>query len=172
MSKSRHDRVIKALYNICMSYKPYEKAKANAAHIEVSYKPIEIEGLARKGETTKYRYDYYPDLWFELRKPREDNRKIDVFEVWDTEPETERIQDIILASLVKGIWSFSIACLSEWQRESAKRLSNIILSHLYNDEGKHLLNPKKSVFISLITPELLSNEKMLKTQLQKDFKFI
>ena len=115
MAKSRHDRVIEILYDLCKGYKGY--AKVYADHIgKENYKSINILSHHKRGAAEVY--PFYPDIWCTANR----TGKIDIFEVWDSQSEDAKkcVEDVLFSALTPNIYLLYIICFEKEQYELAK----------------------------------------------------
>jgi hypothetical protein len=158
-----HDIIVRALFELCNGHvgdsgkKVYSKVYAD--HISEDYKPIILNAyMPKRKPIAKY---YYPDVWTQVRE----KEQFDVFEVWHTEEEFQAVQDILFASLVRGIRYFHVVCTGFNIREdNAKELVNLVLRRVHNEEGKKLLDPN-NVLIAELPDKVKKDESAIKAYL-------
>lgn len=158
---NKHNKVIEVLYQLCKKYKKYKKVYAD--HIGKDYKPIVLHSSPKKGQKAET-LNYNPDIW------TEDNKGgIDVFEVWDTEKDSECIGDVVPFALIKNNQWLHIVCLNENRYDFAKKLDKIILDSLYNEDKEFLA--RNNSIITFAPNEYIKNENKLKKYLKKKLQF-
>jgi hypothetical protein len=164
MSKDRHDKVIDVLFTLAKSFKPYHRVYAD--HISKDYKPITIFSSQKRGQAQVL--SYYPDLWCKIEK----TNKIDVFEVWDSQSEDACVTDIVLAALTPNVQLLYVICFDKEQYDLALKLVKVILTTLFNDEGKPLLEPSEvAKYVTLIPDEVVEDNRKLKKFLHDELDF-
>lgn len=155
-NSKQHDNVVRILFELCNEHiaesgkKVYSKVYAD--HINEDYKPIILNAyMPKRKPIGKY---YYPDIWTQVRG----KEQFDIFEVWHTEEEFQGVQDILFASLVKGIRYFHIVCTGyNLTGDNAKELVNLILRRIHDEEGKRLLDPDNVLIVEL--PDKVKKDK-------------
>ena len=153
MPRSRHDRIVGILYKLSKNYTPFTKIYAD--HIgKTGYRSIVLTTqTAKSGKAVTH--NYQPDLWCKRK-----NKKIEVFEVWDGQ-----------SALTPNIYALSIVCLDKASAELAKKLANLILHKIYNEDAEYLLYPNRFVLIAEVSGDIMKDEKKIEKYLYKQLKF-
>jgi hypothetical protein len=157
---NNHDRVVKMLKELAEGYHHYSKVVPYLDKRE----PIKIAF-----ET--FTIDYYPDLWAVTKRLK----KIDVYEVWNTESEDQAIADIYLSAKIPNLLNICIVCVKtrsdSWTKEHAKNIIVTVLKDL--EAGNPSLKSVRvgHVFIAEVGRNELKDDKKLRESLTRQFEF-
>jgi hypothetical protein len=163
VTRNRHNKVVKVLFELSKNYKSYRKVYAH--HISQNYKPLQILSSQKRGEAEVYAYN--PDLWCKWK-----NNKIDIYEVWDNQTEDACVGDIVLAALTQDVYMIYIVCFSKRQYNLARKLVRVLLSSLFDEEGNALLDPSEvTKYLTLIPDEAMKDDGKLRKFLHDKLKF-
>jgi len=155
-----HDNVVKILKELADKYPHYSKVVPYLDRRE----PIKIAFEA----LTVY---YYPDLWAINKR----TKRIDVYEVWNTESEDQAIADIYLSAKIPNLLNICIVCVktrkNSWTKEHAYNIVVTVLKDL--EAGNPSLKSVRvsHVFIAEVGRNELKDDKKLRESLSRQFEF-
>ena len=159
----RHDKAVKILLELARTYKPYGEVSAYKSR---DYKKISIISSHKRGKVVGY--PYYPDLWCKYTR----SNKLDIFEVWNKQNDDACVDDIVLAALTPNVQSLYIVCLEKSKHELAQILVKVILSSLFNEKKKYLLDPSEVMrHVKLIPNEILKDDCKMREFLHDELEF-
>lgn len=147
--QNRHDRVVEILYGVCKAQGSYRIVYAD--HLKVPFKPIMITS-ATEGEGLQT-HPFKPDVW--AKRP---NRLVDVFEVWDEQSDAGAVQNLLLSALTPKLATMTIICFDQISVDKARKLATLVLSSVFNKEGKMLLNPAEVSRRVILISEKIQND--------------
>lgn len=114
---------------------------------------------------------YYPDLWAVTKRAK----RIDVYEVWNTESEDQAIADIYLSAKIPNLLNICVVCVKtrsdSWTKEHAKNIVVTVLKDL--EAGNASLKSIRAdhVYVAEVGKDELNDEKKLRESLSKQFEF-
>lgn len=138
-ASTRHNRVVKALYELCKGSGIYKDVSADHITTDAPYTSLVVLSHHTRGQPELFTYN--PDVWGELRK----TNKIDVYEVWDSQTDEASISDVLLSALTLNIGTLSIVCFDGETKALAHKLVKIILNSVRNPKGEFLLDPSEAL---------------------------
>ncbi len=164
-----HNKIVNILFELCRETKTdagkpvYSSIFAH--HISREYKPIILSAHATQHKP--FARNYYPDVWAKVKR----TEKVDVYEVWHSETETEAIEDILFSSLVKGIRYFHIVCTGEnLTKKDTKELVALILKRMRDEKGNQLLG-LSNVYITELPERIWGDGTKTSEYLKKELRF-
>lgn len=153
---TRHNRAVKALYDLCKESGIYKEVNADHVATDSPYTSLVVLSHHTRGQPELLTYN--PDVWGKLRK----TNKIDVYEVWDSQSDEASISDVLLSALTLNIGTLSIVCFDGETKTFAHKLVKIILNSVRNSNGEPLLDPSEALpyIVELTAAEPVSDAAM------------
>lgn len=147
-----HDKIVRIIAELCeecktSSGKDYYRS-VNADHLSKwEYKPLVVTKALRGRKPIAE--NYCADVWTERQ-----NKRIHVYEVWDSQNVDNALSDILLASLTPNIEYFYIICTGDGiKADKAKNLVELVLLSVRNKKGEYLL-PVENAMITEVPEEI------------------
>lgn len=121
----------------------------------VGYKPIDIIAPHPKGIRPAL-VPYHPDVWARIRR----SNRIDVYEVWDSQSDSDSVEDLVLSALTPNVETLSIVCFEPDTASYARDLVSTILGSMYDSKGNRFLDPSEVAPYIVLVPSALSDSKL------------
>ena len=162
MANTRHDVAVRILYELCKPLSYYSEVHADHIQDE-EYKNIDLLAPHKRGVSEAVS-SYTPDVWCRTRS----TNRIDVYEVWDGQSDSDSVEDILFAALTPGIYTLSIVCFEKETKDFATKLAKIILNSIHNAKGEPLLDAGSVLpYIVYLQPSDWKDEVIMRQELKR-----